>query len=67
MLVIDPKQRISVENALNHPFLKHLHDSTEEPVEKEPVCAYDFDFELYSLTIPELKKEVYKEMCLHFS
>jgi mitogen-activated protein kinase 1/3 len=55
MLIIDPKKRISVEDALAHPFLKHLHETTEEPVEKEPVSAFDFDFELYSLNIPELK------------
>ena len=38
MLVFDPRQRCSVEEALRHPFLQRYHDP-----EDEPVCA-PFDF-----------------------
>ena len=44
MLVYDEKDRISVEEALEHPFLAMYHAETEEPVEKEPMAPFDFDF-----------------------
>jgi serine/threonine protein kinase len=40
MLVYDPKKRISVEKALQHPYLIHLHDP-----EDEPVCPSSFEFD----------------------
>ncbi|CAN0350117.1 unnamed protein product [Ascophyllum nodosum] len=44
MLVFNPKKRIGVEEALEHPYLGDLH---AEMVGKEPVChkLFDFDFE----------------------
>jgi hypothetical protein len=41
MLVFDPFKRISVEDALAHPWLAALHDETDEPVADEP-----FNFEV---------------------
>ena len=32
MLVFDPSRRIGVDEALNHPYLSHLHDEIDEPV-----------------------------------
>lgn len=32
MLTLDPKNRISVEQALEHPYLSSLHDAALEPV-----------------------------------
>ena len=59
MLRFNPDERISVDEALRHPYLESLHDPAEEPVaEKE----FDFDFERYNLTIEELKKLVWEEM-----
>jgi serine/threonine protein kinase len=40
MLVFNPQNRISIEEALEHPYLKALHNPKEEPV-----CPKNFDFE----------------------
>ncbi len=52
MLTINPNDRIKVNEALEHPFLAAIHNHyiNEEPV-SEPVSAFDFDFELYNLTV----------------
>lgn len=49
MLVVDPSKRITIKDALEHPFLKEFHDPEDEPV-TEKLDAYDFDFEYYELT-----------------
>lgn len=67
MLTYDPDKRISVEEALAHPFLEKLHCETEEPVEKEPVAPFDFDFELYSLRTSEFKELIFEEIQLYHS
>lgn len=41
MLVFDPKKRITVEEALQHPYLTSLHDP-----EDEPLCPSAFNFEI---------------------
>ena len=48
MLTFDPNKRITVDEALNHPFLAELHCPEDEPI-TEPVSAFDFDFEIYDL------------------
>lgn len=40
MLVFDPRKRISVDQALAHPYFSSLHDPTDEPT-----CASPFVFE----------------------
>lgn len=40
MLVFHPGQRISVEDALAHPWLAALHDESDEPVAEVPF-AFD--------------------------
>ena len=54
MLCINPEARISVEDALAHPYLAALHNA-----EDEPVAGFDFDFSfedehLDSLRLKEL-------------
>ena len=49
MLVVDPQKRITIRDALEHPFLKEFHDPEDEP-ETEKLDPYDFDFEYYELT-----------------
>lgn len=44
MLAFDPEDRISVTDALKHPFLKELHCEEDEPI-REPLKIQDFDFE----------------------
>ena len=42
MLDLNPEKRISVEDALEHPFLASLHEPWDEPVYEGPL---DFSFE----------------------
>ena len=49
MLTYDSADRITVPEALGHPYLKQLHFPDDEP-ETESVSAFDFDFEKYSKT-----------------
>lgn len=42
MLTIDPRQRISIEEALEHPFVRNLHAEAQEPVADS---VFDFTFE----------------------
>ncbi|KAI4322213.1 hypothetical protein L6164_021925 [Bauhinia variegata] len=58
MLTIDPTRRITVEEALAHPYLAKLHDETDEPVCPEP---FSFDFEVQSLDEEQMKDMIYKE------
>jgi serine/threonine protein kinase len=48
MLAFDPNKRITVEEALAHPYLTELHCPEDEPT-TEHVSAFDFDFEIYEL------------------
>ncbi|KAL8136651.1 hypothetical protein V2J09_002652 [Rumex salicifolius] len=58
MLVFDPRKRITVEEALNHPYLCGLHEINEEPV-----CPshFVFDFEQSSLDEDDIKELIWKE------
>eukprot|EP00741_Cyanophora_paradoxa_P008549 tig00001339_g8274.t1 len=59
MLVFNPAKRITVEAALEHPYLDSLHDASDEPVAH---AAFSFDFESAALTAAVLKEAVYSEM-----
>ena len=54
MLTFDPDKRITIDQALKHPYMAKYHDPSDEPV-GEPVSAFDFDYELYSLKTEEYK------------
>ncbi|XP_051149920.1 mitogen-activated protein kinase homolog D5-like [Andrographis paniculata] len=58
MLTFDPRQRITVEEALEHRYLRLLHDNSDEPVCPAP---FSFEFEKYDLTVEQLKELVYRE------
>ena len=64
MLVIDPTKRISVTDALQHPFLKEFHCPEDEPT-TERMHVYDFDFDYYDLTTEQLKDLLYEEVLLY--
>ena len=66
MLTYDPEDRITVEQALAHPYLKQLHFPDDEPT-TEPVCAFDFDFEKYSLSKEDFKDLMFDEIMLYHS
>ncbi|KAH9782963.1 mitogen-activated protein kinase 1 [Citrus sinensis] len=58
MLTFDPRQRITVEDALAHPYLGSLHDISDEPVCMSP---FSFDFEQHALTEGQMKELIYQE------
>ncbi|KAJ8455697.1 hypothetical protein OPV22_035046 [Ensete ventricosum] len=58
MLVFDPSKRITVDQALRHPYLASLHN-----INDEPVCAtpFNFDFEHPSYTEEDIKELIWRE------
>ena len=54
----DPDKRITVEEALQHPYLSALHYPEDEPT-TVPVSRFDFEFERELLTARELKDLIY--------
>ena len=66
MLTFDPKIRITVDDALEHPYLSALHCPDDEPT-TEPVSAFDFEFEIYDLKREDYKDLLYEEVMLYQS
>ena len=66
MLTYDPDERITVQQALEHPYLKQLHYPDDEPT-TNPVSAFDFDFEKYSLSKEDFKDLMFDEIMLYHS
>ncbi|PKU87953.1 mitogen-activated protein kinase 5 [Dendrobium catenatum] len=58
MLTFDPSRRLTVDEALAHPYLERLHDVDDEPVCMEP---FSFDFEQQALTEEHMKQLIYIE------
>ncbi|WVZ04489.1 hypothetical protein V8G54_025295 [Vigna mungo] len=63
MLVFDPSKRITVEEALNHPYMASLHEINEEPICPTP---FIFDFEQTTLNEEDIKELIWRES-LNFS
>ncbi|KAH0790206.1 CMGC family protein kinase [Histomonas meleagridis] len=59
MLTWNPKKRITVEEALEHPFLQQLHDPFDEPV---TFPLDEFEFESSDLTLHDLKVLLWNEV-----
>jgi mitogen-activated protein kinase 7 len=59
MLQLDPKKRVSAEDALGHKYLERYHDPKDEPVCSPP---FDFDFEKMLITKDELKDAIINEI-----
>lgn len=65
MLKFDPSKRITVEDALEHPYLADLHLPEDEP-ESDEVTTFDFEYEEYDdITIEELKELIKEEILLY--
>jgi len=63
MLVFDPSKRITVEGALDHPYMESLHNEDDEP-DAEEVEVFSFDFEAEkNLTKERLQELIFTEMC----
>mmetsp|Transcript_11727 Transcript_11727/g.25351 ORF Transcript_11727/g.25351 Transcript_11727/m.25351 type:complete len:399 (-) Transcript_11727:184-1380(-) len=62
VLVFDPAKRISVEEALTHPYLASLHDA-----EDEPLCnaTFEFDFEGEQLSKEQLREMIFGEVLVY--
>ncbi|XP_039118450.1 mitogen-activated protein kinase homolog MMK1-like [Dioscorea cayenensis subsp. rotundata] len=58
MLTFNPSQRITVEDALAHPYFASLHDTSDEPVCMTP---FSFDFEQHVITRDHVKELIYRE------
>ncbi|CAL8074196.1 unnamed protein product [Calicophoron daubneyi] len=59
LLTFNPNTRITVEEALAHPYLECYYDPTDEPVAEKP---FSFEEELDDLPIPQLKKMIFQEV-----
>jgi mitogen-activated protein kinase 1/3 len=58
LLAFNPIKRITVEEALRHPYLEPYHDPDDEPTAKAiPEEFFDFDKNKDSLTKEELKRK----------
>lgn len=64
MLTFDPSKRITIDEALEHPYMSQLHFPDDEPT-TDPVSAFDFDFEIYSLKKEDYKDLIYEEIMLY--
>ncbi|ESW30520.1 hypothetical protein PHAVU_002G159500 [Phaseolus vulgaris] len=58
MLIFDPNKRITVDEALCHPYLSSLHDINDEPVGPG---QFNFDFEQPTCTEEHIKELIWKE------
>ena len=58
MLVFDPSKRITVEQALEHPYLASLHDISDEPCAQE---SFEFNYETEKLNEEAIRELVFKE------
>mmetsp|Transcript_17019 Transcript_17019/g.40315 ORF Transcript_17019/g.40315 Transcript_17019/m.40315 type:complete len:405 (-) Transcript_17019:55-1269(-) len=65
MLRWDPTSRLSVEEAIMHPYLDKLHCPEDEPT-REPLDTTDFEFERRKINIPALREEIFREALEHF-
>eukprot|EP00730_Choanoeca_flexa_P015745 TRINITY_DN7297_c0_g2_i2.p1 TRINITY_DN7297_c0_g2~~TRINITY_DN7297_c0_g2_i2.p1 ORF type:complete len:407 (+),score=86.44 TRINITY_DN7297_c0_g2_i2:158-1222(+) len=59
MLTFNPDHRITVEQALAHPYLEQYYDPTDEPVADAP---FTFEMELDDLPREELKRMIFDEV-----
>ncbi|KAL8288945.1 hypothetical protein RB597_000838 [Gaeumannomyces tritici] len=58
MLAFDPSSRISVEQALEHPYLQIWHDASDEP---DCPTTFNFDFEVVE-DVGEMRKMILDEV-----
>jgi len=64
MMVLDYRARITIDEALKHPYLKGLHAPDDEPT-RDLVPSVEFDFEKYPLSLQQSKDLVYEEILLY--
>jgi serine/threonine protein kinase len=64
LMVFNPQKRITVEDALKHPYLEALHFPDDEPT-RDPVHKGEFEFEKHALSLEQLKDLIYEEILLY--
>jgi mitogen-activated protein kinase 1/3 len=63
LLAFNPVKRITVEEALKHPYLEPYHDPDDEPTAPPiPEEFFDFDKHKDSLSKEQLKQLIYQEI-----
>ncbi|KAG1690940.1 hypothetical protein DVH05_027399 [Phytophthora capsici] len=60
MLVFDPRKRITIQGALEHPYLSMVRDRS---VEKTCPTPFDFAFENTDLTKQKLQELIFEDVC----
>ena len=66
LLSVEPSNRLSAKGALEHKYFQDLHEDDDEPI-AQPVSAFDFDFEKYSLKRDDFRKLLVQEIMLYHS
>lgn len=61
MLAFDPKDRITAEQALAHPYFKGLSKIEREP-SCQPISKHEFEFETRVVTKDEVRDLIYREI-----
>ncbi|CAD8071893.1 unnamed protein product [Paramecium sonneborni] len=64
LLTFDYHQRITVQQALEHPYLAQLHFEADEP-SAQLVNQLEFEFEKYEMTREQIKDLLYEEILLY--
>ncbi|ETW03352.1 CMGC/MAPK protein kinase [Aphanomyces invadans] len=62
MLAFDPRTRITIDDALEHPYLAQVRDKSVETTADKP---FDFSFEDCDLTRKKLQELIFEDVC-HF-
>mmetsp|Transcript_11639 Transcript_11639/g.25628 ORF Transcript_11639/g.25628 Transcript_11639/m.25628 type:complete len:403 (-) Transcript_11639:188-1396(-) len=65
MLRWDPESRISVVDAIQHPYLEKLHCPEDEPI-RDPLDTSDFEFERRKITAQVLREEIFREALYYY-
>ena len=65
MLVFEPSERITVDEALAHPFLEELYSPDDEPSMDQPLDGDHFAFESTALSKEEIKDMVLHELSMY--
>jgi len=64
LMTFNHNKRISVLDALEHPYLQALHFPDDEPV-RDVVPEGEFEFEKHTLSLEQLKDLIYEEILLY--
>ena len=63
LLVFDPRKRLSLTQALEHPYFQELHDPADEPI-----CRHTFDFEFEAgMNSEDECRELVRRECEYYS